>query len=140
MTPKTLLLTGATGFIGRRLAPALEASWAVVRASRTAQGPRALRLDLAEPDSLRRAFDRVRPDAVVHAGAEALPDPCERDPERARKVNAEAARVLADLCAASGARLIHFSTDLVFDGKKGWYGEDDAVNPLSVYGRTKLAA
>ncbi len=140
MTPKTLLLTGATGFIGRRLAPVLEGSWKVALASRTAQGPHAVRLDLAEPDSLRRAFDLVCPDAVVHAAAEALPDPCERDPEFARKVNAEAPRVLAGLCGASGARLIHFSTDLVFDGEKGWYGEDDAVGPISVYGRTKLAA
>ena len=139
-TNKTLLLTGATGFLGARLAPVLEASWRVARASRTAEGPGAVRLDLSEPDSIRRAFDLVRPDAVVHAGAEALPDPCERDPERARRVNAEATRVLAELCAASGARLVHFSTDLVFDGEKGWYGEDDATGPISVYGRTKLAA
>jgi dTDP-4-dehydrorhamnose reductase len=139
-TNKTLLLTGATGFLGTRLTPVFEGSWRVARASRSADGVGAVRLDLLDPDSIRRAFDLVRPDALVHAGAEALPDPCERDPERARRVNTDASRLLAELCGAAGIRMVHFSTDLVFDGEKGWYDEDDRTNPLSVYGRTKLAA
>lgn len=140
MTPKTLLLTGATGFLGRRLAPDLAASWTVVRASRAAEGPDSVRLDLEVPDSVRRAFDLVRPAAVVHAAAMARPDDCERDPERARRVNVDAARLIAELCGRSGARLAHLSTDLVFDGEKGCYDEDDAPNPISVYGRVKLDA
>lgn len=140
MTPKTLLLTGATGFLGRRLAPDLAASWTVIRAARGAEGPDSLPLDLEDPEAVRRAFDRVRPSAVVHAAAMARPDDCERDPERARRVNVDATRLIAELCGRSGARLVHLSTDLVFDGEKGWYGEDDAPNPISVYGRVKLAA
>jgi dTDP-4-dehydrorhamnose reductase len=76
----------------------------------------------------------------VHAAAVAGPDDCEGDPERAKRVNADAARLIAELSAKAGARLIHFSTDLVFDGEKGWYAEDDAPRPISVYGRVKLAA
>jgi dTDP-4-dehydrorhamnose reductase len=140
MTQKTLLLTGATGFLGRRLAPGLAGSWRVVRACRSAEGADSVRLDLAEGDSVRRAFEAVRPAAVVHSGAMAGPDDCERNPEAARRVNADAARLVAELCGASGARLVHLSTDLVFDGEKGWYAEDDAARPLSVYGRTKLDA
>lgn len=140
MTPKTLLLTGATGFLGKRLAPGLAGAWTVLRASRGAKGPGAVPLDLLDPDSVRRAFDRARPAAVVHAAAVAGPDDCERDPDLARRVNADATRQIAELCGRSGARLVHFSTDLVFDGEKGWYAEDDPVNPISVYGRTKLAA
>jgi dTDP-4-dehydrorhamnose reductase len=140
MTPKTLLLTGATGFLGRRLAPGLAASWRVVRASRTAEGADSVRLDLEDPDSVSRAFDAVRPAAVVHSGAVAGPDDCERDPERARRVNVDASRLVAELCGRSGARLAHLSTDLVFDGEKGWYAEDDAPRPISAYGRSKLAA
>lgn len=136
--PPVLLLTGATGFIGRRLAPALSASWRVIRASRTAAGEGAADLDLAEPDSIRRVFDHARPKAVIHAGGMADPDSCEREPERAKRVNCDAVATLAALCAGSGARLVHFSTDLIFDGEKGWYSENDAPAPSGVYARGKL--
>ncbi|MBI2385385.1 MAG: SDR family oxidoreductase [Elusimicrobia bacterium] len=139
-TPPALLLTGATGFIGRRLAPALSGSWTVFRASRTSAGEGALDLDLADPDSIRRAFDAAAAKVVVHAGAEADPDVCERDPDRAKRVNVDAVKTLAMLCGASGTRLVHFSTDLVFDGERGWYGEDDRPNPRGVYARGKLAS
>ena len=138
--PPTLLLTGATGFLGLRLASGLAPSWRVVGASRGASGPDAVRLDMENLDSIRRAFDQLRPAAVVHAGAIAGPDACESDPARARRVNLDATRVLAELCGAAGARLAFISTDLVFDGEKGRYDEDDAPNPLSVYGRLKLEA
>ncbi|MBI4061694.1 MAG: SDR family oxidoreductase [Elusimicrobia bacterium] len=137
-TLPALLLTGATGYIGRRLAAGLEGSWTVFRASRTAAGERALDLNLAEPESIRRAFDAAAPAVVVHAGAEADPDACERDPERARRVNVDAVKTLGRLCGASRTRLIHFSTDLVFDGERGWYSEEDAPNPRGVYARGKL--
>ena len=138
--PPTLLLTGATGFLGARLAPGLGSRWKVVRASRRAEGPDSVRLDLEEPASVRAAFAAVRPSAVVHCGGAARPDECETDPAMARRLNPEAARLVAELSAAAGARLVHLSTDLVFDGEKGWYDEDDEVRPLSVYGRTKLEA
>lgn len=140
MTPEHLLLTGATGFLGRRLAADLGGECRVFRASRTAAGTDALALDLAAEDSIRRTFDEAAPKVVIHAGAIAAPDDCERDPELARRVNRDAARVIAELSARAGARLIHLSTDLVFDGEKGWYREDDAPNPTSLYGRTKLEA
>lgn len=142
MSPErpVLLLTGANGFLGRRLQEGLSGAWRVVGASRTASGPGTAALDLADPASIARVFDTVRPSAVVHCGAVADPDAAERDPALARAVNADATRALARLCAGARARLIHLSTDLVFDGEKGDYDEDDAPNPLSVYGRTKLAA
>lgn len=140
MTPPTLLLTGSTGFLGLRLAPGLAGPWRVVGASRTASGPGSIAMDLADPASIERAFEAARPAAVVHSGAIASPDACERDPDLARRVNAEATKTLATLCGRSGARLVLISTDLVFDGEKGRYDEDDAPNPLSVYGRVKLEA
>ncbi len=139
-TPPALLLTGATGYIGRRLAAGLSGSWTVFRASRTAAGEGALDLELGDPDSIRRAFDAAAPAAVVHAGADADPDSCEKDPERTRRLNLDAVKTLAGLCGASGTRLIHFSTDLVFDGERGWYSESDRPNPAGVYARGKLAS
>jgi len=132
------MLTGATGFLGRRLLLGLAGDSRIVSASRNAEGQGAVALDLAEPNSLARAFDAVRPAAVVHAGAVANPDACEREPELAHRVNVEAVKVLAGLCAKAKTRLVHFSTDLVFDGEKGCYTEDDAARPLSAYGRGKL--
>ena len=139
-TPPALLLTGATGFVGRRLAPALSGAWTVFRASRTSAGEGALDLDLNDPDSIRRAFDAAAPKVVIHAGADSDPDSCERDPDRAKRVNVDAVKTLAGLCGVSGARLVHFSTDLVFDGERGWYAEDDRPDPRGAYARGKLAS
>jgi dTDP-4-dehydrorhamnose reductase len=133
-----LLLTGATGFIGRRLSIGLEHRWRIVNAVRKASQPNDVLVDLMDPTSLLEAFDKVRPAAVVHAAAIANPDACEREPGLARRVNVEAVSTLAILCAEAKARLVHFSTDLVFDGQAGRYSEDDIPRPLSVYGRTKL--
>ncbi len=139
-TPPALLLTGATGYLGRRLALALKDRWTLFRASRTAAGDGALDLDLADANSIRRAFDAAAPAVVIHAGAEADPDAAERDPARAKAVNLDAVKTLAMLCGASGTRLIHFSTDLVFDGERGWYCENDAPGPRGVYATGKLAS
>lgn len=85
-------------------------------------------------------FDLCRPDAVLNLAAMTDVDGCEGARENAEKINAHGAAVIAGLCARSGARLIHISTDYVFDGKKGSpYREDDEPNPASVYGRTKLS-
>lgn len=136
--PPSLLLTGATGYIGRRLAAGLAPAWTLFRGSRTSAGEGALDLDLTSPDSIRRAFDAAAPAVVVHAGAEADPDACERNPGRAKAVNLDAVKTMAMLCGASGTRLIHFSTDLVFDGERGWYTESDVPAPRGVYARGKL--
>jgi dTDP-4-dehydrorhamnose reductase len=97
-----------------------------------------LDLDLADPDSIRRAFDAAAPQVVIHAGGESDPDACEKDPDRAKRVNVDAVKTLGMLCGASRTRLIHFSTDLVFDGERGWYTEDDVPYPSGVYARGKL--
>lgn len=136
----TLLLTGATGFLGLRLAPALGGARRVVRAARAAQGEGSIRFDLQDGDTILRAFDAVRPAAVVHAGAVAGPDECELDPARARRINRDAVMTIAGACARARARLVFISTDLVFDGEKPWSAESERPNPRSVYGRLKLEA
>ena len=82
---------------------------------------------------------RYRPDVVLNLAAMTDVDGCEGASELAEKVNAQGASIVADLCGKAGTKLIHVSTDYVFDGKKGLpYREDDEPNPASVYGRTKL--
>ncbi len=97
-------------------------------------------LDLAHPLQLRAPLRELRPDLVINAAAYTAVDQAESEPQLAFAINAEAPRVLAEEAARLGVPLIHYSTDYVFDGSKTTpYAEDDAPNPLGVYGRSKLA-
>jgi dTDP-4-dehydrorhamnose reductase len=95
-------------------------------------------LDFERPQSLQEWIRRHRPDVIVNAAAYTAVDQAESEPDKARRVNAEAVAVLAEEARRIGAWLVHYSTDYVFDGtKEGSYREDDVPHPLSVYGRTK---
>ena len=96
-------------------------------------------LDLAVPETIDRAVHAIRPDVVISAAAFTAVDDAESNSLLAHGINAEAPGHLAFASRKVGARLIQISTDYVYDGmKSGAYLESDAVNPLSVYGRTKL--
>ncbi len=96
-------------------------------------------VDFAKPYSLKKIVESERPQIVVNAAAYTDVDKAESEPEKARLINAESPGMLAEACRTQGAALIHYSTDYVFDGRKGApYTEDDAPNPLNVYGQTKL--
>jgi len=126
-----ILLLGKDGQVGWELQRAL-APLGELRALGRADA------DLAHPESLRALFADVKPDVIVNAAAYTAVDQAESDAATARSVNALAPGVLAEEAAASGAWLVHYSTDYVFDGtKEGAWVEADATNPLSVYGRTK---
>ncbi|NLT22228.1 MAG: dTDP-4-dehydrorhamnose reductase [Syntrophorhabdus sp.] len=96
--------------------------------------------DITSVSRGRDLMDLHRPDVVLNLAAMTDVDGCEDSQELARQVNADGAGTVAELCAAAGTRLVHMSTDYVFDGTKGSpYSEDDEPAPASVYGRTKLA-
>jgi len=99
-----------------------------------------VRLDLTEFDRVAQLFSEARPDAVIHMAALGNVDQCEEDKQLAWRVNVEATRFLAKLCARSGVPMIYLSTDYVFDGERGMYREDDVPNPINFYGLTKLVA
>ena len=97
--------------------------------------------DLGDLDAVLRWFEARAPQLIVHCAAWTDVDGCEGDPDRAWRDNATATRHVALAAAATGAALVHVSTDYVFDGEKPLpYREDDARAPLGVYGRTKAAA
>ena len=96
-------------------------------------------LDLASLDDVRRKLGAMNFDALINAAAFTNVDACETERDRAFLINAEAPGVLAEICNAKGAKLIHFSTDYVFDGRKrAPYTEEDQANPISAYGESKL--
>jgi dTDP-4-dehydrorhamnose reductase len=97
-------------------------------------------LDLAEPERIRQVVRELSPDLLVNAAAYTAVDQAENEPALAFAINATAPGVLAEEAARLGVPLLHYSTDYVFDGSKATpYTEVDAPNPLSVYGRSKLA-
>ena len=97
-------------------------------------------LDLADADGIRRLVRAAKPQLIVNAAAYTAVDKAESEPDLAMRINGAAPGVLAEEAKRLGAVLVHYSTDYVFDGAKvAAYVEDDAPNPVSVYGRTKLA-
>lgn len=97
-------------------------------------------VDFADRDAVAAAFRSASPDAVIHCAAVTSVGAAHRDPQRARAVNTAGTQHLAELAAQRHCRFVHLSTDMVFDGEKGCYREEDTAAPLSVYGRTKLDA
>jgi len=97
-----------------------------------------LHLNLTSPGTIAPAFEKAKPDLVLLCSAMTAVDGCEKNQELARRINAEGPALVAEECRKGGAKLVYFSTEYVFDGKNGPYGEEDPVNPISVYGRTKL--
>jgi len=140
---QSVLITGASGFVGENLAHrfARDAELALTYGT---QRPRAVTekafsVDLSVRDNFTRGLGDLTVDTVVHTAAMVSPDLCERDPRVAHAVNVEGTREVAHWAEARDATMVYFSTDLVFDGEKGGYNEEDTPAPLNVYGRTKLA-
>lgn len=145
MQTERWLVTGASGQLGshlvRQLARAGEAVLAVARGGDCGTPGVATRaIDLADLDQLRSAVLEFRPTRVIHAGAMSAVADCLADPTRAERCNVEATHVLAEAAHAVGARLLFTSTDMVFDGQRPPYREEDPTSPLSVYGRSKARA
>jgi len=139
-----ILLTGASGYVGRYLAARLGGRHDVVGTYRYESAPvpgcTLKKFDLCEPEMVVPLVEEAAPDIVIHAAAMSTPDPCEDDPDTARRVNVEGTVAVAKAAADVGARLLFLSTDLVFDGKNPPYKEDDPPSPTSVYARCKVEA
>jgi dTDP-4-dehydrorhamnose reductase len=127
-----ILISGQHGQVSRELQRRLGAVGELIVLGRD-------QMDLAHPDQIRQQVQRARPDLVINAAAYTAVDQAESDQQSAFAINAEAPGILAEEALALGVPLIHYSTDYVFDGSKATpYVEDDAPNPLGVYGHSKL--
>ncbi|MGE4367113.1 dTDP-4-dehydrorhamnose reductase [Thermomonas sp.] len=134
-----ILLLGGNGQVGRELRRTLPALGEVTVATRNGADADAA-ADFDAPPALQALVQRLAPDVVVNAAAYTAVDRAESEPEAASRVNAEAPAALARACAVTGALLLHYSTDYVFDGGSARpYREDDPTAPLGVYGASKWA-
>jgi dTDP-4-dehydrorhamnose reductase len=138
-----ILLFGANGQVGHELRRSLAALGEVVcttRSGRLGDGEPCETADFEAPASLPGLVERLAPDVVVNAAAYTAVDRAEEEPEAAYRANADAPGEIASACARRGIRMVHYSTDYVFDGSGTRpYREDDPTAPLGVYGASKLA-
>lgn len=132
-----LLITGASGFIGRSFLGAL-AGHEIVGLCRSRVRPDLVPVDLTDAAAAAAAFAEHRPEAAIHCAARPSVDWCEANPAEAHRLNVGMTRSVLAAAAGVGAAVVFLSTDYVFDGEAGPYGEDDAVAPINVYGRLKL--
>jgi dTDP-4-dehydrorhamnose reductase len=139
-----VLITGANGLLGQKLCRDYPASYQVIAVDLHPQS------FIPSPDityhslditNRNKVIDFIRfhhPDLIVNAAAYTDVDGCETHPQEARAVNMEAVETLVEICRKQKIRMIHLSTDYVFDGENGPYAEEDIPHPVSYYGKTKL--
>jgi dTDP-4-dehydrorhamnose reductase len=140
-----VVLTGASGQLGSYLAESLvSGGHQLIAWSCSSRGERAdvslEPVDLTDAIQTECALARADPEAIVHAAALSSADSVRRDPRLGRDLNVDSTRRLADWCARHQRRLVFTSTDLVFDGSRSWYREDEIPEPILAYGRTKREA
>ncbi len=144
MSPR-VLITGVSGFVGQYLLKyrpwEAQVTGAVHRENAWQSSPfygrfPVIPLDLSQPVS--DQLKDVHADVVIHAAAMAGLGACQQQPEKAQRINAEATAELARWCAQHNARLVYVSTDIVFGGRAAPYSEDNAPNPINVYGKSKF--
>ncbi len=136
MSGLKILLLGQGGQVGWELQRALAPLGEVIGLDHDSKE---LHGDFSQPERLSATVAAVRPDIIVNAAAHTAVDKAESEPDLARAINATAPGVLARCAAETGAWLVHYSTDYVFDGSGDQpRREDDATGPLSIYGQTKL--
>ena len=133
-----ILVIGASGQVGWELVRALPRLGEVVSTARNEGAD--IVLDVCDLEQLERTLETVNPDVVVNAAAYTAVERAENEPELAMRINADTPRTAAGWAASNQARLVHYSTDYVFDGTKSEpYLENDDPAPRSAYGRSKLA-
>ena len=144
---KKILLTGANGLLGQKTAEvfAKETDHELLLADLAgrAEEPRKysyISLDITNKEKVKSVVKDYKPDIIINAAAYTNVDGCETERELSWKVNVDAVKHLIIASRYNASKIIHISTDYIFDGVKGGYDEDSTPNPLSFYGKSKLAS
>lgn len=141
MARKRAIITGGDGYVGRHLVDALAKEYEVfptVVKSKNLKNEEIVDITIA--DDVSKMIAKIKPDLIIHtAGLSSLGE-CEKDPENAKKINFLGTKNIADCITGHKTKLVFFSSDYVFDGKRGNYKENDVANSKTVYGQTKLEA
>lgn len=136
-----IFITGGGGLLGSRLSQiALEQGHEVFSGhnNNLPENGIPVKFNLAAESSINKAVSQAQPEVIFHTAALTDVDKCETERNLACQINVRGTKLMAEAAKKSGAFLIYISTDYVFDGSRGMYREEDAVNPISHYGYTKL--
>ena len=139
--PLKLIITGASGLLGSKLCEVAVRKNHEVYAAYNQHKPlhgTPVQFDVSNKNAVEKIFQKINPEAVVHAAALTNVDKCETQKELAWKINVEGTENITKSCKKHQSFLIHISTDYVFDGEKGMYKETDKPSPINHYGLTKL--
>lgn len=135
---RRVLITGASGLLGREALKVFEAGdWEVRGLCLTREAPGLVRCDLGKEGAAAEQINEFRPHVVVNLATESRPEALQQNLEGALRINVHAPQYLAIACQAVGARLVHLSTDAVFDGQAPPYNPDSKVNPITDFGWQK---
>jgi dTDP-4-dehydrorhamnose reductase len=133
-----VLVTGGSGLLGSRLVLQMKSKGHdVIPTFRSTEHGHNY-MDLTDFSSIKHLILSSKPDCIVHTAALTNVDYCESHPEEAMSINGKASGIIARNAAEIGAFLVYVSTDYVFDGKKGFYSEEDETHPVNIYGKSKL--
>lgn len=144
-----VLVTGSNGLLGQKITELVLKKYPDITLVATGKGENrnAIKkgyeyktMDITDLNSLKKVFEAEQPDVVIHTAAMTQVDDCEFKKEECVALNITAVKNIAKLSTISNFRLVHLSTDFIFDGTKKMYKEDEAPNPLSYYGWSKLEA
>jgi dTDP-4-dehydrorhamnose reductase len=145
---KTILVTGSNGLLGQKIVNRLARRESIVCVA-TSKGPNRNPifegylyepLDINDPDRWEELYEKYSPDEIINTAAMTNVDQCEKEREACWAMNVEAVELMTNLCKKYGTKLIHVSTDFIFDGEDGPYDERAEAKPLSYYGQSKLRA
>ena len=142
---RRVVVTGGRGFVAGGILTQLAGVWDATAISRgpspsLPEGVTWFRGDILDREAVLGLFQTIGPDAVIHVAAMAGIDDCQAHMQAAHRINVDATRNVASICRELGIRMVFVSSDNVFDGNEGLYGEDDETRPLNYYGETKLEA
>ena len=145
---KTVLTTGSNGLLGQKITEKVLAEGRIKLIS-TSKGANRYpiengydysEMDILNQEQVKQVIEKYQPDAIIHTAAMTNVDTSKANKELCHRLNVDAVQTLLSLCEENNIQLIHLSTDFVFDGADGPYKEDNAVNPLSYYGESKVLA
>jgi dTDP-4-dehydrorhamnose reductase len=135
-----IFIVGASGFLGSYILKSCKQVKDITALGTCIRNPQddLISLDITKPEDVRSVITESETDCIINCAAMTSVDECEQKPELARSINSIGAKNLAEICQRHGIKLIHISTDSIFEGKSGGYSEESEPHPVNTYAQTKL--